>query len=407
MFDIKRVRSTKPIVIAILLAILALSGCIGPRGWPGVVAIGDTVFVGSMDGSLFRLEVSARLKDKDGDRLSKADGEWVWEPEAGPGGSIFSCGQVGQFSTGALYGPPAVGNATVRNETVEAVFIGAYTGKVYAITQYGDDVWDEPFETGGSIVGGVAVANDTLFVGSSDGKLYAVDVSTGRAKRGFDPYPTGDKIVSTPVVQDGVVYFGSLDQKFYAIDADTGELKWDKPFKTGGGIGSKPLVVNGVVYFGSFDSKFYAVNAETGTQEWVFSEAGNWFWSEALYHDGIIYACSLDHNVYAIDADGGELASEWHTNPFPTVGKIRSSPTIVGDVLVVASEVDKEKAKVYGIDLENGEEKWQHELKSSILAPLSAAGGKVYVNSRRDNTVYAFDGETGRQDWSIPLGKVE
>lgn len=395
MFDIKRVRSTKPIVIAILLAILALSGCIGPRGWPGVVAIGDTVFVGSMDGRIVRLEVSARQEDK---RVpSKADGEWVWEPEAGPAGSIFSCGAAGQFGTGVLYGPPAVGNDTV--------YTGAYNGKVYAIhAEHGTEVWDEPFETGGSIVGGVAVANDTLFVGSSDGKLYAVDVGTGRAKQGFDPYPTGDKIVSTPVVQDGVVYFGSLDQKLYAIYADTGELKWDKPFKTGGGIGSKPLVVNGVVYFGSFDSKFYAVNAETGTQEWVFGEAGNWFWSEALYDNGIIYACSLDHNVYAIDADSGELASEWSTNPFSTEDQIRSSPVIVGDVLVVASE----DGKVYGIDLESGEERWKPiELESSILAPLSAAGGMVYINTRHDNTVYAFDGETGRQDWSIPLGDVE
>jgi outer membrane protein assembly factor BamB len=401
MFDIKRATSTKPAVIAILLAIIALSGCMGPMGWPGVVADGDTVFVGSMDGRVVRLELSARLEDKDGNTLSKADGEWVWEPEAEAAGSILNCGAGARFRAGTLYGPPAVGNDTV--------YIGLQSGKVYAIdAEYGDDVWEEPFETGGNIAGGVAIADDTLFVGSSDGKLYAVDVSSGRAKRGFDPYLTGDQIVSTPVIQDGVVYFGSLDQKLYAIDAATGELKWDKPFKTGGGIGSSPLIVENVLYFGSFDSKFYAVYADTGEPKWEQPfEAGNWFWSEALYHNGIIYACSLDHNVYAIDAESGELASEWHTNPFPTVGKIRSSPAIVGDLLVVASEVDKEKAMVYGIDLENGEEKWQHELKSSILAPISAAGGKVYVNGRLDNTVYVFDGETGRQEWSVSLSDVE
>jgi len=394
MFDIKRARSTKPIVIAILLAVLALSGCIGPRGWPGVVVDGDTLFVGSMGGRVVRLELSARQEDK---RVpSKSDGEWVWAPEVEQAGSIFSCAQGGQFGAGVLYGAPVVGNDTV--------YIGAYSGKVYAIdAEHGDDVWEEPFETGGSIVGGVAVADGTLFVGSSDGKLHAVDVSTGRAKRGFEPYATGDEIVSTPVVQDGVVYFGSLDQKLYAIYADTGKLKWDEPFKTGGGVASKPLIVGEVVYFGSFDSKLYAVYADTGEPKWEQPfEAGNWFWAEALYHDGIIYACSLDHNVYAIDADSGELASGWSTNPFPTEDQIRSSPVIVGDVLVVASE----DGKVYGIDLETGEERWQRDLESSILAPLCTAAGKVYLHARHDNTVYAFDGEGG-QDWSVSLTDIK
>ena len=403
MFDIKRATSTKPVVIAILLAILVLSGCIGPRGWPGVVADGDTVFAGSMGGKVVRLELSARQENKD--VPSERDGEWVWEPEVEAAGGILSCGAGGQFGTGTLYGPPAVGNITVGNKTVDVVYIGLYSGKVYAIdAEYGEEVWEEPFETGGNIVGGVAVADDTLFVGSSNGKLYAVDVSTGVAKQGFEPYPTGDEIVSTPVVQDGVVYFGSLDHKLYAIDAETGELKWDKPFRTGGGIGSTPLIVEDVLYFGSFDNNFYAVYADTGEPKWEQPfEAGNWFWADALYHNGVIYAASLDHNVYAIDAESGELASEWHTNPFPTEDQIRSSPVIVGDVLVVASE----DGKVYGIDLENGEERWQRDLESSILAPLSAAGGKVYVNARHDNTVYVFDGETGHQEWSVSLSGIK
>ncbi|MEE9401375.1 MAG: PQQ-binding-like beta-propeller repeat protein, partial [Dehalococcoidia bacterium] len=215
MFDIKRATSTKPVVIAILLAILALSGCIGPRGWRGVVVDGDTVYVGSMGGRVVRLELSARQENKS--VPSERDGEWVWEPEAEAAGSILDCGAGGRFTGGMLYGPPAVGNITVGNKTVDVVYIGLYSGKVYAIdAEYGEEVWEEPFEAGGNIVGGVTVTDDTLFVGSSDGKLYAVDISTGRAKQGFEPYPTGDEIVSTPVVQDGVVYFGSLDHKLYA-----------------------------------------------------------------------------------------------------------------------------------------------------------------------------------------------
>jgi len=55
--------------------------------------------------------------------------------------------------------------------------------------------------------------------------------------------------------------------------------------------------------------------------------------------------------------------------------------------------------------LKTGEKKWQFDgIKAKVLAPLCAAGGKVYINTQ-SNSLYALDGETGRQDWNISLGK--
>jgi outer membrane protein assembly factor BamB len=172
--------------------------------------------------------------------------------------------------------------------------------------------------------------------------------------------------------------------------------KW--AFKTGGGIASTPLVVEGVVYIGSFDKKFYAIYADTGEPKWIFEGAGNWFWSEAVYGNGTIYACSLDHYVYAIDAGNG--TSAW-PKPFKTDGQVKSSPVIAGGVLVVVSE----DGVAYGLDLKTGGKRWQFDsIKAKVLAPMGAAGGKVYINTQ-SNSLYALDGETGRQDWNISLGK--
>jgi outer membrane protein assembly factor BamB len=68
-------------------------------------------------------------------------------------------------------------------------------------------------------------------------------------------------------------------------------------------------------------------------------------------------------------------------------------------VLVVASE----DGKVYGLDLETGEKKWQFDdIKAKVLSTLSAAEGKIYINAQ-NNRLYALDSETGRQVWNVPL----
>jgi outer membrane protein assembly factor BamB len=59
-----------------------------------------------------------------------------------------------------------------------------------------------------------AVAGDTVYVGSEDGYLYAVDAASGEKLWQF---ATGDKITSSPTVADGTVYIGSHDGKMYAI----------------------------------------------------------------------------------------------------------------------------------------------------------------------------------------------
>ena len=69
-------------------------------------------------------------------------------------------------------------------------------------------------------------------------------------------YTAGGLITSSPAVVDGVVYVGSYDGKLYALDAVTGAVKWS--YITGSGIESSPAVANGVVYIGSDDATIYA-----------------------------------------------------------------------------------------------------------------------------------------------------
>ena len=103
------------------------------------------------------------------------------------------------------------------------------------------------------------MAGSTVYVGSDDDKVYALDAATGQLRWS---YTTGDEVVSGPAVAGGTVYVGSDDDKVYALNAATGHLRWS--YTTGGVVVSGPAVAGGTVYVGSDDHKVYALNAATG-----------------------------------------------------------------------------------------------------------------------------------------------
>ena len=76
-------------------------------------------------------------------------------------------------------------------------------------------------------------------------------------------FETGDYVFSSPAIgADGTVYVGSVDKKIYALDGNTGAKKWE--FETGGKVESAPTIgVDGTVYIGSFDGKVYAIKTNS------------------------------------------------------------------------------------------------------------------------------------------------
>ena len=83
----------------------------------------------------------------------------------------------------------------------------------------GTVLWE--FETGGAIVySSPAIGSDgTVYVGSEDKKLYAIN---GKSGVKLWEFVTGDEVSSSPAIgPDGTVYVGSEDNKLYAIKTDS------------------------------------------------------------------------------------------------------------------------------------------------------------------------------------------
>jgi len=128
---------------------------------------------------------------------------------------------------------------------------------------------------------------------------------------------TGRIVNSSPVASGGVVYVGSTDGMLYAYDAYalldcSGSPKACTPLwtaVTGDSIEVPPAVSNGVVYVGSLDGKLYAYavgcnfGGQTCSPGWTAS-TGAAIWSSPTIAGGVLYVGSNDHNLYAFDAAG-------------------------------------------------------------------------------------------------------
>ena len=113
-------------------------------------------------------------------------------------------------------------------------------------------------------------------------------------------YTTGGTVRSSPAIgSDGTVYVGSNDGKLYAINPN-GTQKWNYP--TGGDVGSSPAIgSDGTLYVGSNDAKHYAINPD-GSLKWSSTTGGNSFSSPAIGTDGTVYVGSGDNKLYAYNA---------------------------------------------------------------------------------------------------------
>ena len=76
-------------------------------------------------------------------------------------------------------------------------------------------------------------------------------------------FETGDWVWSSPAIgPDGTVYVGSSDKKLYALSGKSGEKLWE--FETEALVSSSPAIgPDGTVYVGSDDNKIYAIKTDS------------------------------------------------------------------------------------------------------------------------------------------------
>ncbi len=338
----------------------------------------DIAYVGSEDHNLYAVNVST--------------GKLLWK---------FTTG-------GAVHSSPAV----YKN----AVYFGSFDGFYYALNAAnGKLIWK--FKTGGerkvgakslwgmgpkgqymddpfdfflsSPVLDLSDKSLTVYFGSSDGNLYALNAHTGKKKWAFK---TNGIIHTSPALYQGKVYFGSWDTYLYALDARSGKLQWK--FKTGvqpvyhllEGIQSSPVCAGGLAYFGSRDGFFYALDATTGKQAWKYGADNSWVLTTAAIKDGKVYIGTSDTYLFlAFDAKTGKEKFR-----YKTTGYVYSSPAISGNVAFFGDFTGILSA----IDLGSGKlkDKFTTDSRTKNASKVLNAKGNIdfnYLTKGKDLSLYA------------------
>lgn len=288
------------------------------------------------------------------------------------------------FATGGqVFSSPTVSDGTL--------YVGSRDRNLYALdSRTGVERWR--YQTGAAVTSTPAVADGRVYVGSNDTRVHAVDVDTGRASWTF---PTGAALHSSPAVADGTVFIGSRDNNVYALDAISGELRWrfagephDNPVI---GFNSSPVVSDGTVYIGCRDFNIYAIDAADGFQRWRRT-TGSTVDSSGAVVPGLLFIGSDDQKLWAVSTVDGSVL--W---TFPTEGGVVSTPRVEGDAVLVGSG----DGRLYAVDVNTGRQRWRMPTGGAIRSSPTSGAGLVYVGSS-DFRLYAADVQTGEERWSFP-----
>jgi len=244
------------------------------------------------------------------------------------------------------------------------------------------------FKTEEEVRSSPMLANTTLYIGSYDFNLYALDATTGAFKWNF---ATDGGICSTPACVGDLIIIGSEDHQIYAINGQTSKEVWT--YRTWNHVRSSPRIIQDQVIIGSDDGFVHALELRTGRVNWKFKT-----WREvrssAAHYQGLILIGSDDERVYAIEAATGR--EKWK---FATQYGVMGAP-VVGEGLAFVGSMD---SVLYALDLSLGWPAWKHYTGDFIIASPALSEGRIYIGSV-DRYFYCLDAKTGRVIWKVQTG---
>jgi len=339
-------------------------------------------------------------------------------PLVGVGLAICGCGSIGTSTAPDaplwLHHPGTALSVSMRRE------ITADTRKV-----------GEPYERGRPELD---VAHRRVFVGSSDGGLYALRADTGEILWRFE---TTGAVQSEPLYDAATdaVFFGSNDGALYKVRAVDGALIFR--FMSNAEISRRPVLRDGVLYVVNANDTLIALDATTGAMRWhqhrtpAFGMEIAGYAGPALGRDKVFTAFS-DGTVMAYDVkDGSEewpmvdLAAEAEqaTGETPKYLDVDTTPIVdrigSGEVVFVAGYA----GGVFALDAEDGSRAWANEKAVGVTElvmwrqpahrPRGGTGPEVpekrlLVAASGLTGLWGIDPEDGRTVWrrALPEGGI-
>jgi outer membrane protein assembly factor BamB len=256
------------------------------------------------------------------------------------------------------------------------------------------------FQTGGPIMSSPVVAAGMVFVSSTDGYLYAVNVTTGAKMWEF--WIGTD--VNSPTVAHDKVFITSASGTAYAINMYTGLEVWSRSLGESAGFGA-PLIVGTRVFVNGKQTVFVfneAVGVNLYTVQMPHANGIATLGYDSTFGDGLVVSVVLRGTE--IGLDGFEVKDGtgrfWVTLTPSGVEAVRSGVTIGDEKTFVVISGTNGSSIVYGLN-DFGMRTWESLLDGVTEASAALAYNTIYVPT--GNNVYALEAENGTVKWSRPL----
>jgi outer membrane protein assembly factor BamB len=288
------------------------------KGFSSPAIYNDSVYVGTSDGAIVRLNAS--------------DGTLRWR-------------------TPLLASPSFSGITSSPKVIFDRLFVGTFNetggpGEVVALWEgNGSVAWRH--WTGSIHYSSPAYADGTIYVGvmgrynitsqvsfNPPYGVLSLNATTGQ-ERWFTP--TNGSVAASPAVVGGNLVVTAKDGRVYSLNRTTGTVVWEAAVDAGI---SSPAVFGGTVFVGGgafgAPGRVVALDAFSGTVKWSFSPNGP-VQSSVTYAGGlVVFATNTDHGtVYGVRATNGMLV--WSFEPLPSQ-YILGSPVVADGVVYAPSD---------------------------------------------------------------------
>ena len=266
------------------------------------------------------------------------------------------------------------------------------------------------------------VVDGVMYVTESPSNVIALDTRTGRPMWSFRRTVPKDVRICCGQVNRGVallgdsVFVGTVDAHLIALDAKTGAVRWDvtvADYKTGHAITVAPLAVKDKILVGIAGGEFGirgfvdAYEASTGRQAWRFwtvpakGEAGNETWAGDSWKTGAATTWitgAYDPDLNVVYWGTGNPGPDWN-------GDVRAGDNLYSNCLVA-------------LDADTGKLKWHFQFTphdvfdlDSTEVPVLFDGmfrgreRKLVLFANRNAFYYVLDRENGKFLHGRPYAK--
>jgi outer membrane protein assembly factor BamB len=231
---------------------------------------------------------------------------------------------------------------------------------------------------------------------------------------------------SGTAVHDGTVYVGTKDGRVVAINSSTENLEWSystapataltsglacSPSAVSATIYTTPIVSGDLVYIGTYSGQVLALNMLARRQNLTFPQRGNdeWEWycpidnakSNAIVADlamseDALYVASSNGRVYSLDKGSGD--ESWRREDIPVLAeKLWTSPVIQVNTLYVSTY----NGHIYALSVETGELDWSFESEAGFASSPTIYRDTIFLGSF-DHHLYAIKIGSDVLEWRFP-----